>query len=158
MPQEQMKSVFEGEKQKQFDRGIRDMISALTNRLSDLQQVQKQGSSQQGEEEERGVRIITLAGSNTGASMRGELDEKTGPPGLSLGENEALSTYVNSNFQSVNNSIMMGGSYTTNDPGVHLDITDLIEPHGPRPGKHAKKGKKKEWETSKDDLRSERSD
>lgn len=133
------------------------MISALTNRLSDLQQVQKQGSShsQQDDEDDRGMRIITLAGSNTGATMRGELDDKSGLPDLSLEENEALSTYVNSNFQSVNNSIMMGGSYSTNDPGVHLDISDLIEHHGPKPGKHSRKGKKK---SSENDRHSEKSD
>ena len=144
----------EKQKQKQFDREIRDMISALTNRLSDLQQVQKQGSSQQDDEDDLGMRIITLAGSNTGATMRGELDEKPDLPG----ENEALSTYVNSNFQSVNNSIMMGGTYSTNDPGVHLDISDLIEHHGPKPGKHGKKGKKKGSETHKDDRHSDYSD
>ncbi|KAJ9706437.1 hypothetical protein PVL29_001780 [Vitis rotundifolia] len=154
---EQMKPG-EGEKQKQFDREIRDMISALTTRLSNLQQVQKQGSSQQDDEDDRGVRIITLAGSNTGATMRGELDEKPGPPGLSLGENEALSTYVNSNFQSVNNSIMMGGSYSTNDPGVHMDITDLVEHHGHKPVKHGKKGKKKDLVTAQDDHHSDHSD
>ncbi|XP_034711899.1 uncharacterized protein LOC117934344 [Vitis riparia] len=154
----QKKPGHEGEKQKQFDREIRDMISALTNRLSDLQQVQKQGSSQQDDEDDRGVRIITLAGSNTGATMRGELDEKPGHPGLSVGENEALNTYVNSNFQSVNNSIMMGGSYSTNDPGVHMDISDLVEHHGHKPVKHGKKGKKKDSVTPQDDYHSEHSD
>ncbi|XP_002277018.1 uncharacterized protein LOC100254752 [Vitis vinifera] len=154
----QNKPGHEGEKQKQFDREIRDMISALTNRLSDLQQVQKQGSSQQDDEDDRGVRIITLAGSNTGATMRGELDEKPGHPGLSVGENEALNTYVNSNFQSVNNSIMMGGSYSTNDPGVHMDISDLVEHHGHKPVKHGKKGKKKDLVTPQDDYHSEHSD
>ncbi|KAK9275291.1 hypothetical protein L1049_022553 [Liquidambar formosana] len=69
-----------------------------------------------------------------------------------------LRTYVNSNFQAINNSIMLGGSYSTNDPGVHMDISDFFEHNGHKPDKHGKKGKKKEKETSKSDQHSEHSD
>jgi hypothetical protein len=39
---------------------------------------------------------------------------------------------------------MFGSHYNTNDPGVHMDISDTFEPHGLKPGKHGKKGKKKD--------------
>ncbi|KAM3357842.1 hypothetical protein P3S68_020773 [Capsicum galapagoense] len=137
------------EKQKQADSDIKDMISSLTKRLADLQRVHKaaagdSGQNLQGEDEDDHVtRIITLAGTNVGASMRGEMDEKAGIEGLSPGEHEALNTYVNSNFQSINNSIMLGGSYCTNDPGVHLDISDYVDEEVPTPKGHGnKRGKK----------------
>ncbi|CAL5430108.1 unnamed protein product [Camellia sinensis] len=166
-------TLTDGEKQKLLDREIREMISALTRRLSGLQNVQKQtGSSHnshdQGDDndDENGVRIITLAGSNTGAAMRGELDDKSSPHGHGggphprlLSENEALDTYVNSNFQAINNSIMMGGSYSSNDPGVHMDISDYLEQHQGHT-KHAGKveEKKRETETYRSDQHSEPSD
>ncbi|KAL3348026.1 hypothetical protein AABB24_021587 [Solanum stoloniferum] len=138
------------EKQKQADNDIKDMISSLTKRLAGLQRVHKatsggdSGQNLQGDDEDdHGTRIITLAGTNVGASMRGEMDEKAGIEGVSPGEHEALKTYVNSNFQSINNSIMMGGSYCTNDPGVHLDITDHVDEQVAKPqGYKNKKGKK----------------
>ncbi|XP_059280679.1 uncharacterized protein LOC132034371 [Lycium ferocissimum] len=114
------------EKQKQADNDIKDMISSLTKRLAGLQRVHNQ-NVQGDDEDDHGTRIITLAGTNVGASMRGEMDEKNGIDGVSPGENEALKTYVNSNFQSINNSIMLGGSYSTNDPGVHLEVSDYVD-------------------------------
>lgn len=154
-------SNADGEKHKQLDRGVREMVSVLTHRLADLQQVHKDGSSHSDQDEiEHGVRIVTLAGSNNGATMRGDLDEKSSPRhGMSLGEQEGegLSTYVNSNFQAINNSIMMGGSYSTNDPGVHMDISDFIDDHQGH-NKHGKKGKKKDKETSKSDQNAQHSD
>ncbi|XP_015876695.2 uncharacterized protein LOC107413294 [Ziziphus jujuba] len=139
-------SSFEGEKQqhKHFDREVREMVSAITHRLTDLQ---KSGSTHQEIEDEHGVRLITLAGTNSGASLRTELDEKTGihiSEADPLAESDALSTFVNSNFQAVNNSILMGGSYSTNDPGVHVDISDFAEHQGHKPEKKGKKGKKKD--------------
>ncbi|KAM1025366.1 hypothetical protein ACFX13_039246 [Malus domestica] len=145
---------------KQLDKEIRDMVSAITNRVTDIH---KSGSIHHEDEDEHGVRIITLAGSNTGATLRSELDHenmnKSGGlhgGGPAFGDADGLSTYVNSNFQAVNNSLMMGGSYTTNDPGVHLDITDVVEPHGghhgrpERRGLKGKKGKGKEKEKEKE--------
>ncbi|KDP42685.1 hypothetical protein JCGZ_23625 [Jatropha curcas] len=154
-------SSFDGDKHKALDREVRDMVNAITSRVSDLQ---KSGVShhhqQQGEDDEHGVRIITLAGTNTGATMRSELDDKPNynPQGLSGDEPEALGTYVNSNFQAINNSIMIGGSYNTNDPGVHLDISDIFEHHAYRPDtKHARKGKRKEKEAVKSDQQTDHS-
>ncbi|OIS96473.1 PREDICTED: uncharacterized protein LOC109236127 [Nicotiana attenuata] len=124
-------SIFpDREKQKQADNDIKNMLSSLTKRLGSLQRVHNKaskGDSSQSDDDDHGTRIITLAGTNVGASMRGEMEEKAGFEGDSSEENEALKTYVNSNFQALNNSIMLGGSYCTNDPGVHLDITDYME-------------------------------
>ncbi|KAF3434064.1 hypothetical protein FNV43_RR25167 [Rhamnella rubrinervis] len=146
----------EGHQHKQFDREVREMVAAITHRLTDLH---KSGSSTHyAVEDDNGARIITLAGNNSGATLRSELDGKTGlEDELTLGESDALSTFVNSNFQAVNNSMMMGGSYTTNDPGVHVEISDFVEPHEPKPREW--KGKKKDKEAIKrDQVLSERSD
>ncbi|CDP17453.1 unnamed protein product [Coffea canephora] len=161
---------------KRIDEEIGEMVSALTNRLSSILHAQKVegGSSsshhhqhhQEEDQEHGGARIITLAGNNVGATMRREMDEKTAdlPEELPMGEQEALSTYVNSNFQAVNNSIMMGGSYSTNDPGVHLDITDYMEDWTPSKSKHkvgskhdGKKEKKKQ-KASQSDQQTEKSE
>ncbi|GAV90927.1 hypothetical protein CFOL_v3_34327 [Cephalotus follicularis] len=130
-------SATHGEKHKQLDREVREMVNAITHRIT--------GSSHHEDEaeDEHGIRIITLAGTNTGATMRSELDDKSEPHGVpSLGEPEALSTYLNSNIQAVNNSIMLGSSYNTNDPGIHMEISDLFEQQGHKPNKHARKGTK----------------
>ncbi|KAL6179954.1 hypothetical protein ACLB2K_046625 [Fragaria x ananassa] len=145
-----------GHKQ-QLDRELRGMVTSITNRVTDLHK----SRSGHGHEDEdgHGASIITLAGNNTGATLRSELDDhhqdnprkRGGHHGLQhggpTGEPEGLSTYVNSNFQAINNSVMMGGSYTTNDPGVHLDIKEFFEPHGHgKPEKKGWKGKEKEKE------------
>ncbi|KAL8469759.1 hypothetical protein ACS0TY_032563 [Phlomoides rotata] len=117
----------EGDKQKSLDHEVRDLISALTNRLG---ATQKPGGSSSTDDEEQGVGIITLAGSNLGATMRGDMDDKTAPglPEQLQQDDDSSSSYlVNRNFQAINNSIMLGGSYKTNDPGVHLDITDYVD-------------------------------
>jgi len=150
MPAEMPKTSPEGGKQRQFDREIRRMISALTGRLTDVPQLNKPGSSDPlRDEDERGFGVITLAGTNTGATMRGEglsrhhnklddqresLDDE--PEGLA-------ETYVNSNYQAVNNSIMFGSQYTSNDPGVHMDVTDVVDPLNTRPGKAGRRGTRK---------------
>ncbi|XP_044477506.1 uncharacterized protein LOC123204772 [Mangifera indica] len=138
---------------------VRDMVNAITGRMNDLF---KTGSSLQNEDDEdNGVRIITLAGTNTGASMRSELDDKKNVDHqvlFSQGEAEPMNTYVNSNFQSVNNSIMFNSHYNTNDPGVHMDITDVFEHQGHlKPDKLAKKGKKKDKEAFESDQQAEQS-
>lgn len=140
---------------KELDREIRNMVNAITGRVTDHHH--KPGSSSllhhEEDDHEDGVRIVTLAGSNTGATMRTELtsDDKLNPHGHGETEpqHEPLSSYVNSNFQAVNNSIMLSSSYSTNDPGVHLDITDVYA-HKPA-DKHGKKAKKKDKETFKSD-------
>ncbi|CAN4091683.1 unnamed protein product [Withania somnifera] len=137
------------EKQKQADNDIKDMISSLTKRLASLQCLHKAAAGDSGQnlqgddEDDHGTRIITLAGTNVGASMRGEREEKAGLEHDSPGEHEAGKTYVNSNFQSINNSIMLGGSYCTNDPGVHLDISDYGDEQVTTPQGHGNKRVKK---------------
>ncbi|XP_057956237.1 uncharacterized protein LOC131149632 [Malania oleifera] len=165
-----------------LDREVRQMVSALTHRLADLQRGvlnHKPGASDSGHRlqvdkddgrdnpedddqgDDHGIRIITLAGSNTGAAMRGEYSsdelksDKTRLPGRQMHDgDDALSTYVNSNFQAINNSIMLGGDYSTNDPGVHLDISDYFDddrghPHSPKHSRgHGKKAKSKDKESS----------
>ena len=162
MPSESVKPSHslsaEGDKHKQLDREIREMVSAITHRVTDFH---KSGSTHHLEnDDEHGVRIITLAGNNDGATLRSELEEKsakTSPHGV---EPEPLSTFVNSNFQAINNSMMLGGSYQANDPGVQMDISDFTEPpHSHHKAeKHGKKVKKKEKEASKSDHHSGRSD
>ncbi|KAJ0106387.1 hypothetical protein Patl1_17366 [Pistacia atlantica] len=150
-------SSSEGEKHP-HTKEVRDMVNAITDRMTDLY---KTGSSLHNEDDDddHGVRIITLAGTNTGASMRSELDDKQNVHhALSQGEGEPMNTYVNSNFQSVNNSIMFSSQYNTNDPGVHMDITDVFEHQGhQKPDKHGKKGKKKDKEAFKSDQQTEQS-
>nr|DAD19303.1 TPA_asm: hypothetical protein HUJ06_020766 [Nelumbo nucifera] len=67
---------------------------------------------------------------------------------VSIGEGEAMVTYPNNNFQAINNSIMLVGSYSSNDPGVHMDMSEQIEPQGQqghrKERKYGRKGKKKE--------------
>lgn len=173
--------MTEGEKQKQLlDREIRDMISALTHRLADLQRGgggHEQGDDNDEDDDERGVRIITLAGSNVGATLRShdQLDAeswKSSPAdignhqGDGWQEEEPLTAFVNSNFQAINNSLMLGGSYTTNDPGVHMDVSDAAnnnstEKHDAAHRKQAgrREGKKKaKATTSKSDNHSQPDD
>ncbi|XP_061342686.1 uncharacterized protein LOC133288881 [Gastrolobium bilobum] len=154
----------ESEKHKSLDREIREMVSAITHRVSDFH---KSGSTHHLDqkndiEDEHDVRIITLAGNNDGATLRSELLDDKSSAGNGFhhdGEpDEALSTYVNSNFQAVNNSIMFGGSYHANDPGVHVDISDFAEPPHYKAEKHWKKGKNKEKEATKSERQSGHSD
>ncbi|CAI9299205.1 unnamed protein product [Lactuca saligna] len=159
-----------GEKQQKqnLDREIRDMINALTRRLAHLHKKPSEGGSasnvhdhdQEEKDANGGFGIITMAGSNEGATMRGELDlmsmenQKLGMKQDNEESLPPLTTCLNGNFQGVNNSIMVGGSYSTNDPGIHLNVDDHYEQHkgefGPR--KYGKKGKKKAYsESSKSD-------
>ncbi|KAI3469051.1 hypothetical protein Pfo_025714 [Paulownia fortunei] len=80
--------------------------------------------------------------------MRGEMDENpVGSQRLARPYQEDFATYVNINFQAINNLIKLGGSYKTNDLDVYLDISDYFE-HNALP-KHGKKGKKHERGSSK---------
>ncbi|XP_010251150.1 PREDICTED: uncharacterized protein LOC104593134 [Nelumbo nucifera] len=136
-------SSTEGEKlqQKQLDREVRDMVSAITNRLTGSRRQIGDGV----DEDERGSSVITLAGSNTGATMKSDLDEMSSDPHkVSMGE--GMGAYVNSNFQAINNSIMLGGSYSSSDPGVHLEMSDSVDQREEHKGpeKQGRKGRKKE--------------
>ncbi|KAG6382845.1 hypothetical protein SASPL_152000 [Salvia splendens] len=127
-------SPTDREKQKNLDQEVREMISTLTSRLGSIQR-----SHAQADDDEQGMRMITLAGTNLGATMRGDLDDKATAPQLE--QEDSASYVVNSNFQAINNSIMLGGSYKTNDPGVHLDITDYVDHNdGDKKGKKSRRG------------------
>ncbi|KAG6385007.1 hypothetical protein SASPL_153831 [Salvia splendens] len=135
-------SPTDREKQKNLDQEVREMISTLTGRLGSIQRSHKSGSSSshaQADDDDQGMRMITLAGTNLGATMRGDLDDKAAAPQPE--QEETASYVVNSNFQAINNSIMLGGSYKTNDPGVHLDITDYVDHNdGDKKGKKSRRG------------------
>ncbi|KAJ4877096.1 Uncharacterized protein Rs2_42114 [Raphanus sativus] len=109
-----------------FHHDLKNMISSLTHMGA-----YKAGRNQYEEEEkeeEDGIRAITLSGSNLGATMKTELDDNHGDSYKNGGQElDFLTTFVNSNFQAVNNSIMMGAKYETHDPGVHLDISGDVE-------------------------------
>ncbi|KAH9621876.1 hypothetical protein KSS87_008180, partial [Heliosperma pusillum] len=142
-------SSIEDDKHRHMDREIKDMISALTTRLG-------RGGHRSGAEDESGASIITLAGSNTGATMRGDLlgrheNHDHDQEDLQGEELDGLDTYVNNNFQGVNNSIMFEASYSSNDPGVHVVIDDVLFPHGHQ---HDKRGKKEAKKGKEEELRS----
>lgn len=101
---------------------IRNMVSTLTHHLS--------SSSSNNQEQSHGNGIITLAGTNRGATMKSDMDhEVSDTHGVVFGDEQRLSAYTNSNYQSINNSIVLGGSYTAEDPGIHLVISDYLEEH-----------------------------
>lgn len=156
----------EGERHRQLDREIREMVSGITTRLTDFHHIHKSGASgpHLGNEDERGVRIITLAGTNTGATMRGELldrhhkqhDDQEVLPGDE--QPEGWDTFVNSNIQAVNNSIMLDAKYSSNDPGVHMEITDVMDTQGRRVEKNGKRGLRKGKEPTLGNLQYESSE
>ena len=121
------------------------------------------GSSSR-EDGELGASIITLAGTNTGATMKRDvLDHRPKVQGYhekfsadhyhSGGSSDA---YVNSNFQAVNNSIMLDASYTSNDPGVHMEIEDNVSEIPAH--KNGRKGLRKGKEPAQGNLHSNSSD
>ncbi|KAL2516353.1 hypothetical protein Fot_30324 [Forsythia ovata] len=136
----------DAEKQKGFDKEIKELISSLTNRISHIQKSGGESTQHNTQDDDDGVRIITLAGTNQGATMRGDMDEKTAG---GLQGTEEFTTCVNSNFQAINNSIMLGGSYNTNDPGVHLEITEYMDHSTAQHLKRGKKAKKSDQHTER---------
>ncbi|KAL3564986.1 hypothetical protein D5086_033032 [Populus alba] len=69
----------DGNKNKPLDREVRDMVNNMTRRIVD--QFHKPSASLHNQEsvadeDGHGIRIVTLAGTNTGASMRSELDDQ----------------------------------------------------------------------------------
>lgn len=138
-----MKPSLDAEKHKQLDREVRDMVNAITGRVT---QLHKAGSSshhqlEDDHDDDRGVRIITLAGTNNGATMRSDnVDDKSKTHNLDHDdEPDAFNTFVNSNFQAVNNSIMLDSSYNTNDPGVHMDVSESYAHQKPATAQKSKK-------------------
>ncbi|TYI93089.1 hypothetical protein E1A91_D02G114500v1 [Gossypium mustelinum] len=99
--------------------------------------------------DEKSVNIVTLAGENSGASFRciSESTTKDGegrskgrkPVGSVIKDDVAQKAYVNSNTQSINNSIMLESRLEGRNPGVHLEFFDdakeLRQKHSSMAGK-----------------------
>ncbi|MQM23288.1 hypothetical protein Taro_056353 [Colocasia esculenta] len=116
--------------QQLLEREIRSMISTLTGHLTNLggQAVAGAGGEEEGDGA-GGMRIVTLAGTNKGAMMEGR--DMGDSHGVIYGDDGQLSAFANSNYQAVNNSIMLGGSCAAADPGVHLQvITEYVDDDG----------------------------
>ncbi|KAF8647616.1 hypothetical protein HU200_065250 [Digitaria exilis] len=86
--------------------------------------------------------IITLAGENSGATMEavaGDVAEDLVVVGSADAEDNAddsqqeeeddvvVSAYTNSNYQAVNNSLLVSGSCAVNDPGVHVVVVEHVD-------------------------------
>ncbi|KAL6650204.1 hypothetical protein ACP70R_009129 [Stipagrostis hirtigluma subsp. patula] len=85
-----------------------------------------------------GATIITLAGENSGATMEaagdvedlvvvGNADAEEHEDDDDREEEEVVSAYTNSNYQAVNNSVLVAGSCTVNDPGVHVVVVEHVD-------------------------------
>ncbi|MQM06348.1 hypothetical protein Taro_039174 [Colocasia esculenta] len=106
---------------------IRSMISKLTGHLTNLSCRAASGAGGEGADG-GGMRVVTLAGTNKGATMEGR--DMGDAHGMIHGDDGQLSAFANSNYQAVNNSILLEGSCTAEDPGVHLVITEHLDDDG----------------------------
>lgn len=82
--------------------------------------------------DDKTVSVVTLAGDNRGVTMHvaGSHSTRPNPEGkksASTEKDEAGKTYVNSNIQSINNSIMSHGTINGRDPGVRVILPDVKE-------------------------------
>ncbi|XP_006652072.1 uncharacterized protein LOC102710580 [Oryza brachyantha] len=74
--------------------------------------------------------IITLAGENNGATMEvaGDVEDLVVVEAGGEDEEESVvSAYTNSNYQAVNNSVLVAGSCAVKDPGVHVVIVEHVD-------------------------------
>jgi hypothetical protein len=81
--------------------------------------------------------IITLAGENNGATMEVAgndeaedlvvVGKESEDVDQEEGEESVVSTYANSNYQAVNNSVLVSGSCAVNDPGVHVIVVEHVD-------------------------------
>jgi len=83
--------------------------------------------------DDKAVSVVTLAGDNRGVTMHVAGSHSTRPNPLgkkstSREKDEAGKTYVNSNIQSVNNSIMSHGTIHGRDPGVRVILPQQPQP------------------------------
>ncbi|KAJ8506078.1 hypothetical protein OPV22_006964 [Ensete ventricosum] len=108
-------------RQRNMQQEVRDMISTLTNRLMLLGRstARSDAKSQEeaGDAADPGLRVITLAGDNKGASMKADMEDLMDTDGGVYDDDSGMCTHANSNFQAVNNSILLGGSCSAEDPG-----------------------------------------
>ncbi|KAG0462779.1 hypothetical protein HPP92_021255 [Vanilla planifolia] len=129
---------------------LRDMISILTGlgRSSD----HGEGNDSAG--------IITLTGTNKGAMMKMDGLDPASDTEMAVHRDgrQGVEAFANSNYQSINNSIVMGGSCHADDPGVHLLIEDFVEEEGDGEddGHHEKKSKTKKKKEVKEKEKDKR--
>ncbi|KAL6885548.1 hypothetical protein ACP4OV_010327 [Aristida adscensionis] len=82
--------------------------------------------------------IITLAGENSGATMEttgdvedlvvvGKAEDDDDEEEHEEEEEEVVSAYTNSNYQAVNNSVLVAGSCAVEDPGVHVIVVEHVD-------------------------------
>lgn len=129
------------EQQKSLQQGIKDDISNLTRRLSELHGQQNLSSNGDQKLQDLGVRVITLAGENRGATMDlGSESRKNDmlnykPNGANKNEESPnenhrhkaagpVNAFVNSNIQAANNSILYHSTCPHRDPGVRLALSN----------------------------------
>jgi hypothetical protein len=110
-----------------------ELNSAVTN-LNDHLATALSGASGNAESDAGKTTIITLAGENNGAAMEADAEdlvvvEAGGGDHDEEGEDEEVevSAYTNSNYQAVNNSVLVAGSCAVRDPGVHVVIVEHVD-------------------------------
>ncbi|CAL9757020.1 unnamed protein product [Musa acuminata subsp. burmannicoides] len=116
-------------RQRRVQQEIRDMISTLTDRLTALGRSvpRSDAKGQEAGDAYPGLGVITMAGDNKGASMKADMEELGDAHGGLYSDDGGMCTYTNSNYQAVNNSILLGGSCAAKDPGVHVVISEYVE-------------------------------
>ncbi|CAD5193807.1 unnamed protein product [Musa acuminata subsp. malaccensis] len=102
---------------------------------------------------DHGFRIITLAGDNKGATMKANMDQLMDTDGMMYDDNDIICTYTNNNYQAVNNSFLLRGSCTAEDPGIHVVISEYVEKVGD--GDDQERYEKKKENNKKDKKREE---
>ncbi|PKU81714.1 uncharacterized protein LOC110097338 [Dendrobium catenatum] len=110
--------------QHRLEQDIRKTISHLTRHLTALHSSVDHDVPYNRD----GVRIITLTGNNNGATMKidgAAVGQMVETHGMLLGDEKTMRAYSNSNYQAVNNSVLLGGSYTAEDPGIHINFLDF---------------------------------
>lgn len=118
------------QQQAQLEHHIHDAISPLTtlstpSRASSTSLPMRHRRTIPGESTERGVRLITIAGKNKGATMKTDCSEVLdSTSGVMYSDARTMSAITNSNFQAINNSVMLKDRCVTGDTGVHLVIDD----------------------------------
>ncbi|KAL2346319.1 hypothetical protein Fmac_000319 [Flemingia macrophylla] len=87
--------------------------------------------------DDKTLSVVTLAGDNRGVTMHVSGSHSTRPKpeqtNTSTEKDEAAKTYVNSNVQSINNSIMSHGSINGRDPGVRVILPPQPQPEVKQP-------------------------
>uniref|UniRef100_A0A0E0D9X1 Uncharacterized protein n=1 Tax=Oryza meridionalis TaxID=40149 RepID=A0A0E0D9X1_9ORYZ len=106
-------------------------VSSILSKLND-----HLAGADEAKEAAAGTSIITLAGENNGATMEvaGDVEvedlvvvEAGGDEDDDEEEESVVSAYTNSNYQALNNSVLVAGSCAVKDPGVHVVIVEHVD-------------------------------